>query len=145
EEGSKLNGWNVEILATDLSAEILDKAKKGEYSQFEVQRGLPIQMLMKYFTQVGDRWQIKDDILKMVTFKPVNLLDNFAEFGKFDIIFCRNVLIYFDAVTKKNILERMAPMLPPHGYLVLGGAETVIGVTEKWGPLTGVSGTYQPK
>ncbi len=145
EEGSKLNGWNIEILGTDLSAEILDKAKKGEYSQFEVQRGLPIQMLMKYFTQVGDRWQIKDDILKMVTYKPVNLLDNFSEFGKLDIIFCRNVLIYFDAATKKNILERMAPMLPPHGYLVLGGAETVIGVTEKWAPVPGVSGTYQPK
>jgi chemotaxis protein methyltransferase CheR len=143
EEGAKLAGWNVEILATDLSTEILDKAKKAEYSQFEVQRGLPIQLLMKYFTQIGDRWQIKPEIRDMVNYKPVNLLEDFSIFGKFDLVFCRNVLIYFDPSTKKSILERMAPMTPKHGYLVLGGAETVIGITEKWAGVPTLNGIYQ--
>jgi chemotaxis protein methyltransferase CheR len=142
EEAVKYPGWSLEIVGTDISSEILAKAKAGEYSQFEVQRGLPIQLLMKYFTQNGDRWQIKPDIQNMVSFKSANLLESFAAFGKFDIIFCRNVLIYFDAAMKKDILERMSGSINPNGYLVLGGAETVIGVTEKWAPVPDMSGLY---
>lgn len=130
ETGHAINGWNIKILGTDISTEILDHAKKGVYSQFEVQRGLPIQMLMKYFDQTGDTWTIKDEIRKMVKYEFFNLLDSMDKLGTFDIIFCRNVLIYFDEQTKKMVLEKMARRLEGDGFLVLGGAETVLGITD---------------
>lgn len=130
EMGHAINGWNIKILGTDISTEILDHAKKGVYSQFEVQRGLPIQMLMKYFDQTGDTWTIKDEIRKMVKYEFFNLLDSMDKLGTFDIIFCRNVLIYFDEQTKKMVLEKMARRLEGDGFLVLGGAETVLGITD---------------
>src|SRR5690349_22650095 len=104
EMGAALTGWRVEIIATDLSQEVLEKAKAGIYSQFEVQRGLPIQMLVKYFTQVGEMWQIAPEIRAMVQFRPFNLLHDCGHLGIFDIVFCRNVLIYFDQQTKIEVL-----------------------------------------
>lgn len=130
EEGSKLAGWNINILATDISKEILAQAEKGLYSQFEVQRGLPIQLLMKYFTQSDEKWQISNEIRNMVKYQYFNLLDSMAGLGTFDVIFCRNVLIYFDEADKRKILESMARQLTPDGFLVLGGAETVLGLTD---------------
>ena len=130
EKGAALNGWNIKIYATDISTEILDHARKGVYSQFEVQRGLPIQMLMKYFDQSGDGWIIKEDIRRMVRFEYFNLLEDMSKLEMFDIIFCRNVLIYFDEQTKKLVLEKMAKKLESDGFLVLGGAETVLGITD---------------
>lgn len=144
EEAAKLAGWQIDIVATDISTEILDRAKAGTYTQFEVQRGLPIQFLVKYFTQNGDKWQIKPELQQMIQFKPGNLLENFTGLGKFDIIFCRNVLIYFDAPTKGEILGRMQTVLNKPGYLVLGGAETVIGITDKLKPLPSHSGVCVP-
>lgn len=143
EEAEKFGGMQFEILATDLSTEIVAKAKEGLYSQFEVQRGLPIQLLVKYFTQADTMWQISDDIRKMVRFQTFNLLDSFGVLGKFDLIFCRNVLIYFDQDTKAGILDRMADISPPDGSLFLGGAESVIGISSRYQPLTGVRGVYQ--
>src|SRR5207302_5668947 len=93
EMGARLSGWRIEIIATDLSNDVLEKAKAGIYSQFEVQRGLPIQLLVKYFNQIGDTWQIAPEIRAMVTFRPLNLLADFAHLGTFDVVFCRNVLI----------------------------------------------------
>ena len=130
EKGAALNGWNVKIYATDISTEILDHARKGVYSQFEVQRGLPIQMLMKYFEQSGDGWVIKEEIRRMVRFEYFNLLEDMSKLEMFDVIFCRNVLIYFDEQTKKMVLEKMAKKLESDGFLVLGGAETVLGITD---------------
>ena len=144
EEAAKLAGWKIDIVATDISNDILDRAKAGTYTQFEVQRGLPIQMLVKYFSQVGDKWQIKPELQQGITFKTGNLLENFSLLGKFDIIFCRNVLIYFDTPTKGEILGRMHGALNKPGYVVLGGAETVLGVTEKLKPLSGHSGVCVP-
>ena len=120
EQKLQLAGWRFEILATDLSTEILDKAQTGMYSQFEVQRGLPIQLLVKYFKQHGDRWQIDDAIRKMVQFRPFNLLDDFTSWGPFDIVFCRNVLIYFDRDAKAHVLDGTARVLAPDGALILG-------------------------
>lgn len=140
----KLSGWRVEILATDLSTEVLEKAKAGVYSQFEVQRGLPIQMLVKYFAQVGDTWQIAPDIRAMVQYRPLNLLSDFAAFGRFDVIFCRNVLIYFDQDTKMGVLNRIARLLEPDGFLVLGAAETVVGLTDAFKPVADKRGLYAP-
>jgi chemotaxis protein methyltransferase CheR len=142
EHDSLLAGWNIEIVATDLSTEILDRAKAGLYSQFEVQRGLPINLLVKYFKQIGDRWQIDDGIRSMVKFKPFNLLGSFASLGNFDIVFCRNVLIYFDPATKTAVLEKIADLMPADGYLYLGGAETVLGTTNRFQVITGQRGIY---
>jgi chemotaxis protein methyltransferase CheR len=144
EEKMKLQGWQVEIIATDLSTEILEKAQAGLYSQFEVQRGLPIQLLVKYFKQQGDRWQIDPAIRSMVKFRCFNLLEDFTSFGGFDVIFCRNVLIYFDQPTKTLVLERVARILPQDGYLYLGGAETVIGITDKFQAIAEQRGIYGP-
>lgn len=137
-------GWRFDILATDLSTEVLEKAKAGIYSQFEVQRGLPIQLLIKYFTQLGETWQIAPELRAMVQFRPFNLMNDFASLGMFDVVFCRNVLIYFDQQTKIGVLERTARMLEPDGYLVLGAAETVVGLTDKFKPVADRRGLYAP-
>lgn len=138
----KMPGWNIDIIGTDLSSEILEKAKAGLYSQFEVQRGLPIALLVKYFKQQGSLWQIDSAIRAMVQYKQFNLLESFRTLGQFDIVFCRNVLIYFDPPTKRDILERAAQQMAPDGYLVLGAAETVIGLTDQFAPVSGVRGLY---
>ena len=140
----KLGGWRIDILATDISVEVLEKAKAGIYSQFEVQRGLPIQLLVKYFAQVGDTWQIAPDIRAMVQFRPLNLLSDFNTLGRFDVIFCRNVLIYFDQETKAGVLNRIGRLLDPDGFLVLGAAETVVGLTDAFKPVTDKRGLYAP-
>lgn len=142
EQGSKLNGWTIEIIATDIDTAVLETAKKAEYSQFEVQRGLPIQMLMKYFEQKGDRWSLKNDIKSMIQFKYFNLLEPMSSLGRFDLIFCRNVLIYFDRETKSKVLGNMATLLPDDGFVFLGGAETVLGITEAFKPMENTRGIY---
>ncbi len=143
EAGAQYAGWNFEIVATDLSTDILDKAKKGQFSQFEVQRGLPITLLVKYFDQVGDKWKISDDLISMVKFSPFNLLSSPAPLGKFDIVFCRNVLIYFDRETKTKVLDGIGQIMPDDGVLYLGGAETVLGLTENFQPVSEQRGMYQ--
>jgi chemotaxis protein methyltransferase CheR len=143
EESSKYHGWKIEIIGTDISSDIVERAKRGVYSQFEVQRGLPITLLVKYFTQIGtDKWQIKDNIRQMVQFREGNLITDFGAIGVFDVIFCRNVLIYFDQSMKTRVLEAMARILQPDGVLFLGGAETVLGITNKLKPLEGERGLY---
>ncbi|MFC7333248.1 protein-glutamate O-methyltransferase [Rhodocista pekingensis] len=143
DEGHKVAGWKFDIVGTDISAEMVAKAKAGLYTQFEVQRGLPITHLVKYFKQVGDKWQISDDLRARVQFREYNLLSDLSPLGQFDVIFCRNVLIYFDQPTKTKVLEAMARMLPPDGVLYLGGAETVLGITDKFKPMEGQRGLYQ--
>ncbi|MBI2716410.1 MAG: protein-glutamate O-methyltransferase CheR [Rhizobiales bacterium] len=144
EMNQQLAGFRIEILATDLSNEMLAKAKAGIYSQFEVQRGLPIQQLVKYFTQVGEAWQIAPEIRAMVSFRPLNLLHDFGHLGSFDLIFCRNVLIYFDQPTKIGVLDRLARVIEPDGFLVLGAAETVVGLTGAFKPMPDRRGLYVP-
>jgi chemotaxis protein methyltransferase CheR len=144
EMDGQLAGWRVEIIATDLSQEVLEKSKTGLYSQFEVQRGLPIQMLVKYFKQNGEFWQINPDIRAMVHHRQLNLLHDFSQLGTFDVIFCRNVLIYFDQDTKINIFSRLCKIMEPDGFLVLGAAETVVGLTDAFKPYPDKRGLYQP-
>ncbi len=142
--GPTLAGWKVEIVATDISHEVLAKAKAGIYNQFEVQRGLPIQSLVKFFSQVGEAWQIAPEIRGMVQFRPLNLLNEFSSLGSFDLVFCRNVLIYFDQDTKIGVLNRIARQMPQDGYLVLGAAETVVGLTAAFKPMPERRGLYVP-
>jgi chemotaxis protein methyltransferase CheR len=132
----------VDILATDMSNSVLEKAKSGLYTQFEVQRGLPIQRLVRHFDQVGDAWKIKANLRQRIRFEQGNLLDDVARYGRQDVIFCRNVLIYFDPATKAKVLNRLANLLNDDGYLLLGAAETVVGLTEALRPLSGHRGLY---
>ena len=143
EEAAKIQGWKIDILGTDLSSEMVERAKSGIYSQFEVQRGLPITYLMKYFSQIGtDKWQIKDNLRQMVQYREGNLLTEFGAVGVFDVIYCRNVLIYFDQPTKTRVLDALSHVLAPDGVIFLGGAETVLGITDKFKPLDNERGMY---
>lgn len=141
--GPQLPNWSLKILGTDLSNEVLEKARAGTYSQFEVQRGLPINLLVKWFKQKGESWSIDPALRAMVQYKNFNLLDNYGPLGRFDVVFMRNVLIYFDKPTKKDILERAAALMPDDGYLILGAAETVIGITDAFRPIKTHRGLYE--
>jgi chemotaxis protein methyltransferase CheR len=143
EEKSRVAGWRIEIVGTDLSAEMVERARAGVYTQFEVQRGLPITHLVKYFKQNGDKWQISQEIRAMAQFREFNLLTDLSPLGQFDVVFCRNVLIYFDQPTKGKVLEAIARQMPADGVLYLGGAETVLGITDKFKPVEGQRGLYQ--
>lgn len=140
-----LAGWQVEILGTDYSAAALQRAREGVYSHFEVQRGLPIQMLVKHFTREGDDWRISPALRRAVTYREANLLESFAHHGTFDLILCRNVLIYFHLDTKRDVLTRMRRQVASDGYLFLGGSETVLGVCEEFERVPGaLTSVYRP-
>lgn len=142
ELAARYAGWRIEITGTDLSREVLEKAKAGVYTQFEVQRGLPVQLMLKYFEQNGDTWRLSQNIRSMVKYQTFNLLDSFSSMGQFDIIFCRNVLIYFDNDAKIDIMNRMAKQLAPDGFFVLGAAETVVGLSNAFKPMPDKRGLY---
>jgi chemotaxis protein methyltransferase CheR len=143
EFGSRLAGWRLEIVATDLSQGVLEKSRAGIYSQFEVQRGLPIAMLVKHFTQTGELWQLNADIRAMVQHRQLNLLQDFSHLGTFDVIFCRNVLIYFDQDTKAAVFARLAKTLEADGVLALGAAESVVGISDAFKPYPERRGLYR--
>ena len=140
--GNILDNWRVEIVATDISRAMLDKARTGLYTQFEVQRGLPIAMLMKHFRQAGDKWEIDPAIRSMVEYEEFNLLNDPRSLGQFDVVFCRNVLIYLDPPTKTRVLDSVWNLMPADGVLYMGGAETVMGVTERFQPVNEHRGMY---
>lgn len=143
EEKARLAGWRVEIVGTDISAEVLTRARAGLYTQFEAQRGLPIKLLVKYFQKEGDQWRIAPELRAMVQFRELNLLEDFSALGRFDVVFCRNVLIYFDQATKSTVLDRIASRLPEDGMLLLGAAETVLGLTDRFRPVKDRRGLYE--
>lgn len=138
----ELDGWFTEILATDIAPGMIEKSKAGIYSQFEVQRGLPIQLLVKYFSQEGESWRLNADLRGMVRHQVYNLLDDYSSFCQFDVIFCRNVLIYFNQERRLYVLDKLARCLAPGGVLILGSAETLIGVTDKLKSIAGESGMF---
>jgi chemotaxis protein methyltransferase CheR len=142
ENRAALAGREVEIVGTDIAREPLARAREGLYTQFEVQRGLPMAMLVKHFRKDGNNWRIADPIRGMASFREWNLLADLRPLGMFDLVFCRNVLIYFDPPTKARVLESIARQLAPDGLLYLGGAETVLGVTERFAPMPGDRGVY---
>jgi chemotaxis protein methyltransferase CheR len=142
----QLADWRLEIVGTDLSLAALERARAGVYSQFEVQRGLPIQTLVKHFQQTPAGWRIQDHLRRGISFQSLNLMKPFQMLGMFDIIFCRNVLIYFESPLKREILERMERQLAPDGCVILGAAETVLGVTDRFERLAGCRAPiYVPK
>ena len=125
-----LENWNIQILGTDLSEQILARAREGRYLQIEVNRGLPASYLLKYFERKGLDWQIKEHVRRMVRFESFDLRKSMRTKGPFDVIFCRNVLIYFDVETKKKILRELRGTLFPGGYLLLGTAETTLNLDD---------------
>lgn len=139
---ASLGGRTVEIVGTDIARDQLNRAQQGLYTQFEVQRGLPVQMLMRYFHKENANWRIADSIRAMARFREFNLLSDLRSLGRFDVVFCRNVLIYFDQPTKARVLDAIAGLMPPDGLLYLGGAETVLGITSCFAPLPNERGVY---
>ena len=137
-----LPGRRAEILGTDIAREPIQRAREGRYSQFEVQRGTPVQLLIKYFEKEGDGWKVKDDLRTFVQFLQWNLLEDISALGTFDVVFCRNVLIYFDNIIKTRVLSAIARRLAPDGVLYLGSAETVLGLTTEFTPLATDRGVY---
>jgi chemotaxis protein methyltransferase CheR len=143
-----LNGKDFEIVATDIDSSALKRAEQGNYTQFEVQRGMPITLLMKYFTQSTDskqNWNIRQDIKNSVRFQKLNLLDDYYDLGNFDFIFCRNVLIYFEQSTKSKILHKFSDSLKQSGVLFLGGSETIINLTDRFEHFDQMRSAYKIK
>ncbi len=134
EEARKLTGWRVEIVGTDLSTAAIESARAGVYTQFEVQRGLPINLLLRYFQRQGDAWTVQEHLRARVQFRTFNLLSDYRALGQFDLIMCRNVLLYFDLPTRRGVLTRLAGALEPDGYMMLGAAESVVGVDNSFAP-----------
>lgn len=143
EMGHRLAGWRLEILATDMSEPILKKASDGLYNDFEVKRGLSPERLGRWFTHETEGWRVSPALKQMIRFQPHNLLRGAAGFGVFDVIFCRNVLIYFDVATKRQILDQIGHALAADGALLLGSAETVMGVSSAVEPVPGLRGLYR--
>lgn len=129
---SGLSAARAEILGTDLSDEVLTKARTGSYSQLEVNRGLPATCLVKHFTRKGITWEVNEDLRRMVRFQQLDLRKGVAGLGRFDIVFCRNVLIYFDMETKRTILGQIYKAMHAGSYLLLGAAETTLNVDERF-------------
>jgi chemotaxis protein methyltransferase CheR len=145
EHARRLAGWSVELIATDISRQSLAIARAGVYSHFEAQRGLSTPHLLRHFSRQGTQWAVSDPIRAAVTFAERNLLGDFRDLGIFDVIFCRNVLMYMDTACRSRVLDRLARALAPDGYLVLGAAETVVGVTDVFMPLAGHPSIYVPR
>jgi chemotaxis protein methyltransferase CheR len=139
---AQMSARAVEIIGTDISTEQLTRAREGLYTQFEVQRGLPMQYLVKYFRKDGQNWRVADAVRAMASFREWNLLQDLRALGQFDVVFCRNVLIYFDQPTKTRALEAIARQMPADGLLYLGGAETVLGITDRFVAIPGARGVY---
>ena len=135
-------GWTIDVIATDISAEMIERAEQGLYSHFEVQRGLPTRSLIENFTQEGSNWRIGDPLRRMVTFRQFNLLDSFGWLDNIDIVFCRNVLMYFDNRSKVSVLDKIAEILVPDGYLLLGPVETAQGLSSEYETVNGAPGVY---
>jgi chemotaxis protein methyltransferase CheR len=127
-----LAGWRVSLLASDISREVLARAREGRYNQIEVNRGLPATLLVKHFDQHGTHWQLKPGIRCMVDFKEINLAQAWPALPRMDLVLVRNVMIYFDLDTKKTILNKLARLLKPDGYLLLGGAETTFNLDDSY-------------
>ncbi len=132
DELARTPGWQVQILATDINEQMVERTREGRYSQLEVNRGLPVAMLVRHFDKIGREWRVKPELRAMVTAKALNLAVPFPPLSSYDVVFLRNVLIYFDTETKRAVLDRVRRVLRPDGYLFLGGAETTITIDGSW-------------
>ncbi len=130
--GAAVNQYQIKILGTDISDSAIVQSSRGVYTKFEIGRGFPPAMLQKYFNQAGTSWKIRDELRSMALFRKINLMENFNTVGKFDIIFCRNVAIYFSMDNRKKLFDRLASQLNPYGVLIIGSTESLFGVTDRF-------------
>jgi chemotaxis protein methyltransferase CheR len=144
DERAKLAGARIELFGSDISERSLEKAQAGLYTQFEVQRGLPIRLLVRHFEKAEEMWALSPRIRQMVRWRRINLLADLRALGQFDVIFCRNVVSGFDEATRRRVLDQLAHALPEDGYLVLGLDETLTGLTDALKPVAGHRGVYAP-
>jgi chemotaxis protein methyltransferase CheR len=138
---AKWDGWTIDITATDVSEAAIQKARGGFYSQFEIQRGLPVSSMLKWFDQVGEDWRVRRELARYLRFRRHNLL--MAQTGRFDLVLCRNVLLYFSPERRREAFHRLSARLAPDGYLMLGAGETVIGQTEAFVSSPELRGLYR--
>ena len=131
-EAPQLTGWGLEVLGTDLSLEMVERCRDGRYSQLEMNRGLPAAELVRWFSRDGASWRVRPELAAVTSFRQLNLVRPLPPLGRFDLIFLRNVLIYFDLATKRDVLHRLRSFLAPDGYLFLGASETTMGVDDAW-------------
>lgn len=138
----KFSGWTIEILGTDIADHVLHKARAGEYNNFEIQRGLPMPMIVRHFLQKDGQWVIKDELRRHTEFKKFNLVENPARLGMFDIVFCRNVLIYFNQDTKLQVLKNLRSVMAPDGVLLLGSCENALSDRSGFRAVENMHGCY---
>ncbi|MCC0004060.1 MAG: protein-glutamate O-methyltransferase CheR [Methylobacteriaceae bacterium] len=140
-------GWRVDIIASDVSQTALAAARKGLFSQFEVQRGLPTPMLLRYFRKEAAGWRVSEHLQAAIDFRQINLVSDFGALGHFDVVLCRNVLMYMDVERRRDILRRLSAQLAPDGYLLLGATETIVGLTDDFVATPGFAGlfTHRPQ
>jgi chemotaxis protein methyltransferase CheR len=143
ENAEKWRDWSIQIYATDISTSALAKARKGLYSQFEIQRGLPVMLMLKYFEQVDGDWQAKDTVRKMVTYTQHNMLSSTRHLGQFDLVLCRNMLMYLSDDKRREVLDQLSVASAPDALVMLGAAETVIGQTDKFEASREFRGFYE--
>ncbi len=143
EQAARWTDWAIDIVGTDVSESVVELARTGCYTQFQIQRGLAVTQMLRWFDETPGGWQAKDALRRKVRFQVHNLLDLPPAQGRFDLILCRNVLLYFEGPTRARAFERLSSALAPGGRLVLGGGETVIGQTDKFTPDTELTGVYR--
>jgi chemotaxis protein methyltransferase CheR len=137
-------GWTVDLIATDISAEMIARAEQGLYSHFEVQRGLPILRLVEHFMQEGSSWRVVEPLRRMVQFRPFNLLDSYGWLDDIDVVFCRNVLMYLDHRAKVGVLDKLSETVAADGYLLLGSVESPLGLSNEFEAVRDAPGLYRP-
>lgn len=144
EQEMRWSGWTIDILGTDVSAGAIDAARKGAYSQFEIQRGLGMTQMIRWFDQAESGWQAQARIRERARFGVHNLLDLPPALGRIDVVLCRNVMLYFDAANRARAFERLSSAMAPDGWLMLGAGETVVGQTDCFAPDRDLVGFYRP-
>ena len=145
EQPGRWADWRIEILGTDVSSKAIDQAKSGTYSQFEIQRGISVAQMLNFFSETPKGWKVSDRVLEMTRFEQRNLLDFPPSPGKFDLVLCRNVLLYFDPETRRKAFDRLHGGVAYDGFMMLGAGETVVGQTDKFEPSPLGSAMYAPK
>ena len=138
-------GWTIEILGTDVSRSAVERAREGLYSQFEIQRGLPVRQMVKWFDPEGKEWRLRLDLRRKVSFHLHNLIGPPPAVGRFDVVLCRNVMLYFTPEVRRGVFERISQVIAPDGVLMLGAGETVLGQTERFVSDPLARGLYRPR
>ena len=143
EQPARWAGWQIDILGTDISSKAIATARAGLYTQFEIQRGISVAQMLNFFSESSGGWQANDKIRGMTRFQQHNVLDAAPAPSRFDLVLCRNVLLYFDVATRQRVFDRLSGALAPDGWLMLGAGETVVGQTERFEPAACGSALYQ--